>query len=70
MVHCKPPPLSRDLDVAQIAHRKLEIFGAETRALMLARAVIYQRHGHYKTARFWQAVADKVDAIAAETGDR
>jgi hypothetical protein len=31
---------------------------------MLARAENYRRHGHFKTAKFWQAVADTVEAIS------
>jgi hypothetical protein len=69
MARCKAPPLARNLDVAEMARRKLAVFGAETRALMLERAAKYQHRGHYKTALFWEAVADKIDAIAAETAD-
>ena len=65
----KPPPLALNLDAAEMARRKLAVFGAETRGLMLERAANYKRHGHHKTAEFWQAVADTIDAIAAETAD-
>jgi hypothetical protein len=67
MARCNPPPLARNLDVAETARRKLAVFGAETRGLMLERAANYERHGHHKTAKFWQAVADTIDALAAET---
>jgi hypothetical protein len=55
---------SEELDVGQMARRKIEVFGPEARQIMLARAENYRRHGHFKTAKFWQAVADTVEAIS------
>lgn len=58
-------PNSKDLDVAELARRKIEVFGCEARPIMLARAENFRRHGHIKTARFWQEVADTVAAISS-----
>jgi hypothetical protein len=55
---------SKELDVAEVALRKIAVFGSEARQIMLARAENYRRHGHFKTAKFWQAVADTVEAIS------
>lgn len=55
---------SDDLDVATVARKKIAVFGSEARPIMLARAESFRRHGHVKTAKFWQAVADAVAAIS------
>jgi hypothetical protein len=55
---------SKELDVAEVALRKIAVFGSEARQIILARAENYRRHGHFKTAKFWQAVADTVEAIS------
>ena len=55
---------SKELDVAEVALKKIAVFGSEARQIMLARAENYRRHGHFKTAKFWQAVADTVEAIS------
>jgi len=55
---------TEELDVGEVARRKIAVFGCEARRIMLARAENYRRHGHFKTARFWQAVADTVEAIS------
>ena len=55
---------SEELDVGEVARRKIGVFGCEAQQIMLARAENYRRHGHFKTAKFWQAVADTVAAIS------
>lgn len=55
---------SEELDIGEVARRKIEIFGCEARQIMLARAENYRRRWHFKTAKFWQAVADTVEAIS------
>lgn len=55
---------SEELDVGEVARRKIAVFGCEAQQIMLARAENYRRHGHFKTAKFWQAVADTVEAIS------
>lgn len=55
---------SKELDVAEVARRKIDVFGPRARQIMLARAENYRRHGHFKTARFLQAVAETVEAIS------
>jgi hypothetical protein len=55
---------TEELDVGEVARRKIGVFGCEARRIMVARAENYRRHGHLKTARFWQAVADTVEAVS------
>lgn len=55
---------SEELDVGEVARRKIGVFGCEAQRIMLTRAENYRRHGRFKTARFWQAVADTVEAIS------
>jgi hypothetical protein len=55
---------SEELDVGEVARRKIAVFGCEARQIMLACVENYRRHGHFKTATFWQAVADTVEAIS------
>jgi hypothetical protein len=55
---------SNELDVGEVARRKIAVFGSETQQIMLARVENYRRRGHFKTAKFWQAVADTVEAIS------
>jgi hypothetical protein len=55
---------SEELDVGEMARRKVEVFGYEARQIMLARAENYRRRGHFKTAKFRQAVADTAEAIS------
>lgn len=59
----QPELSSDDLDVAEVARRKIGVFGSQARPIMLARAENYRRHGRLKSARFWQAVADTVEVI-------
>ena len=55
---------SEELDVEEVARRKIAVFGCEARQILLARAENYRRHGHFKTSMFWQAVAEMVEAIS------
>ena len=59
-----PRQSSDDLDIAEVARRKIAVFGAEARPIMLARAENFRRHGRLATAKFWQAVADTVETIS------
>jgi hypothetical protein len=54
----------KELDVEEVARRKIAAFGADARQIKLARAENYRRCGHFKTAKFWQAVADTVKALS------
>ena len=64
MVSKRRAQTTEELDVGEVARRKIAVFGCEARRIMLARAENYRRHGHFKTAKFWQAVADTVEAIS------
>jgi hypothetical protein len=57
-------PNSNELDVADLARRKIEVFGCEARPIILARAENFRPHGHIKTAKFWLDVADAVAALS------